>query len=217
MREKKQGFRPFTRRALVGLALLLSVSLAVSQLAFAQPPSWRPTTAIIADKDVITVGECVRYTVTVTNPSPTGEAASPLPSGATWYNITLAVPIDPALSIEAASSTMGTAEIVGQSVVVNGGIDLAPLEFFLVYIDCCSVGIAPKTTVTDAYVEYENEQGEAQDPIQTTEPAVVEIFEEPVPFVPEASTLILMGSAATGLTGYVGMQIRARRRKKDEA
>ena len=207
IREKKQDFRPFMRRALVGLA--------PSQLASAHPPSWRPTTAIIVDQDVIAVGECVRYTVTVTNPSPSEEASSPLPGGATWYNMILTAPIDPALSTKAANSTMGTAEFVGQSAVANGGIDLAPLEFFLVHIDCCSVGIAPKTTVTDAYFEYENERGEAQDPIQTTEPAVVKIIAESAPFVPEASTLILMASAATGLTGYIGMQIRARRRRRE--
>ena len=33
------------------------------------------------------------------------------------------------------------------------------------------------------------------------------------PFVPEASTLILLGSAASGLAGYAGLQWRARRRK----
>jgi hypothetical protein len=37
--------------------------------------------------------------------------------------------------------------------------------------------------------------------------------QEPPPVVPEASTLLLLGSAATGLAGYVGLQIRARRRK----
>ena len=35
----------------------------------------------------------------------------------------------------------------------------------------------------------------------------------PPPFVPEASTLVLLGSAATTLAGYVGLQIRARRRR----
>ena len=217
MRNRKRGFRLLSNRALMGLALTLAVLLVVPLVSFAQPPSWRPTTVIIADKDVITVGESVRFTVTVANPSPAGEAASPLPAGATWYSIILTVPIDPALSIKAASSTMGTAEIVGRSVVVDGGIDLAPLGFFVVTIDCRSVGTAPKTTVIDGYVEHENEQGEAQDPIQTTEPAVVRIVPESQPFVPEASTLILMRSAATWLTGYVGMQIRARRRKEDEA
>jgi len=31
--------------------------------------------------------------------------------------------------------------------------------------------------------------------------------------IPEASTLILLGSAASGLAGYIGLQLRARRRK----
>jgi hypothetical protein len=34
----------------------------------------------------------------------------------------------------------------------------------------------------------------------------------PPPVVPEASTLILMVSAAGGLAAYAGLQIRARRR-----
>jgi len=33
------------------------------------------------------------------------------------------------------------------------------------------------------------------------------------PFVPEASTFVLLGGAATTLAGYVSLQIRARRRK----
>jgi hypothetical protein len=37
--------------------------------------------------------------------------------------------------------------------------------------------------------------------------------EEAPPFVPEASTLVLLGTGAAGLASYVGLQIRARRRK----
>jgi hypothetical protein len=33
------------------------------------------------------------------------------------------------------------------------------------------------------------------------------------PVVPEASTLVLLGGSATGLAAYVGLQIRARRRR----
>jgi uncharacterized protein YbdZ (MbtH family) len=35
----------------------------------------------------------------------------------------------------------------------------------------------------------------------------------PPPFVPEASTLLLLGSGIAGLAGYVGLQVRARRRR----
>jgi hypothetical protein len=45
-------------------------------------------------------------------------------------------------------------------------------------------------------------------PTPTTEPV-------PPPVIPEASTLVLLGGAASGLAGYVGLQIRARRRKRD--
>jgi hypothetical protein len=34
-----------------------------------------------------------------------------------------------------------------------------------------------------------------------------------VPVVPEASSLILLGSSAAGLAAYVGLQVRSRRRK----
>ena len=35
-----------------------------------------------------------------------------------------------------------------------------------------------------------------------------------IPYVPEASSLLLLGSAATGLVGYATLQIRARRRNR---
>jgi hypothetical protein len=35
----------------------------------------------------------------------------------------------------------------------------------------------------------------------------------PPPVVPEASSLILLGSSAAGLAAYVGLQVRARRRR----
>ena len=47
-------------------------------------------------------------------------------------------------------------------------------------------------------------------PTEEPEPTV-----EPTPppaVVPEASTLVLLGSSAAGLAAYVGLQIRARRR-----
>lgn len=43
-------------------------------------------------------------------------------------------------------------------------------------------------------------------------------FQEPTvppPVVPEASTLILLGGATTTLAGYIGLQLRARRRRSD--
>ena len=55
--------------------------------------------------------------------------------------------------------------------------------------------------------------GPAEVQMQAAEPPTVPGQQQPPPVVPEASTLLLLGSAATGLAGYVGLQIRARRRK----
>ena len=47
----------------------------------------------------------------------------------------------------------------------------------------------------------------------TDTPTPTEEPPAPPPVVPEASTLVLLGGSATGLAAYVGLQIRARRRK----
>jgi hypothetical protein len=191
----------------------LAVLLVLPLVSFAQT-NLPPTVVIVTDKPAdegcIILGECAQFVVTVINPS------LDEPDATTWYSVKVTVPIDPSLEITAASSTKGTAKIIGQTVEVNGGIELAPGESFLVYITACAVVPGPKTIVVNAYLEYEGGQGQPQDPVDTTvDPAVVAICPGPTPFVPEASTLILMGSAATGLTGYIGMQIRARRRRRD--
>jgi hypothetical protein len=49
-------------------------------------------------------------------------------------------------------------------------------------------------------------------PIPTPSPTVEPV---PPPVIPEASTLVLLGTAASGLAGYIGLHIRARRRKED--
>lgn len=215
MRNKRRDPRRFAKRAVVGLALSLAVLLVLPLVSFAQPPTLLPPSVVIvtdkpADEGCVVLGECAEFVVTVINPRVDE------PDATTWYKIKVIVPIDPALEIVAASSTKGTAKIIGQTMEVNGGIELAPGESFLVYITACPVVHGPKTIVVNAYLEYEDGQGQPQEPVDTTvDPAVVEICPGPTPFVPEASTLILMGSAATGLTGYIGMQIRARRRRRD--
>ncbi len=58
------------------------------------------------------------------------------------------------------------------------------------------------------------EAGSFEVPTPTEEPTEEPTPEPgPPPFVPEASTLLLLGSGAAGLASYVGLQIRARRRK----
>jgi hypothetical protein len=61
-------------------------------------------------------------------------------------------------------------------------------------------------------LEYTDDEDNPQPPIDVDEPVEI-IIDEELPVIPEASTLLLLGSAASGLIGYAGLQIRARRRQ----
>jgi hypothetical protein len=50
-------------------------------------------------------------------------------------------------------------------------------------------------------------------PMKITETPTPTPTVPPAPVVPEASSLILLGSSAAGLAAYVGLQVRSRRRK----
>jgi len=192
----------------LGLALLLV--MAWSPLALAQeptPPTWKPPTLTkIASPTEVGLGEKVVFTLVVVNPGSPGVDA-------TWHNLRLTDVLDPALRIDKVTTTMGSVHITGQTVVINGGITLAPGAYFEVKITCTLVGPVPSSGVltNSATLEYTNGAVEPQPPI--TVETKIKIKEIP-PVIPEASTLLLLGSAATGMAGYVGLQIRARRRKE---
>jgi uncharacterized protein YbdZ (MbtH family) len=59
--------------------------------------------------------------------------------------------------------------------------------------------------------DLNEDMGIFQPPTPTPIPTVAP--QAPPPVVPEASTLILLGGAISGLAGYAGLQLRARRRK----
>lgn len=197
------------------IALLVLAPVAVAQqpqqptpTPTSTPNTWKPPNIIKdADRAAYVIGDPVVFTLTVRNPG------SP-PTDATWYNVRVTDVIDPVLRIDSASSTMGTATInnVTNTVVVNGGITLPPGALFTITINCTVIGGAGQVVINEATVEYVADDGSPQPPIDTDEP--VRIIIEEVPIIPEASTLLLLGGAATGLAGYVGLQIRARRRKE---
>jgi uncharacterized repeat protein (TIGR01451 family) len=172
--------------------------------------SWVPPEVVkSADVPCCDLGQQVTFTIAVTNP---GE-----PPAATWYNVRVTDPIDPIFEIVSATSTMGTATIdtATNTVIVDGGITLAPLQTFVITIVVRLVGTIPPggtVIINTAYVEYTDPDGHPWGPISADEPVRL-----PAPcaevVIPEASTLILLGTAATGLAGYVGLQIRARRRR----
>jgi uncharacterized repeat protein (TIGR01451 family) len=198
------------------LLLVLVISLLAAPIVAAQvdptatPPTWVPPVAVkSADVPCCDPGEQVTFTIVVTNPG--------TPPAATWYNVRVTDPIDPLFEIVSATSTMGMVSIdnATNTVVVNGGITLDPGQSFVVTIVVRLVGTIPPggtVIVNTAYIEYTDPDGQSWGPITVEEPVRLPAPCEVV--VPEASTLILLGGAATGLAGYVGLQIRARRRKR---
>lgn len=193
----------------------LTMLLVLAPTAMAQyPPSWQPPNVYKeADEAAYAIGDPVVFTIVVTNPEWT-DSVPPQLNQAVWYNVRVTDYIDPVFRIDSATSTMGTVTIdnVANTVVVNGGITLPPNSSFTITINCTVIGGAGEIVINDAIVEFDDENGSPQPPIDTEEP--VRIIIEEVPIIPEASTLILLGGAATGLAGYVGLQIRARRRKE---
>lgn len=189
----------------VALMLLLIVVPVVSaQEPTSTPNTWTPPDLYkISDDLALNIGDSTTFTITVANPG-----------GATWYNVRVIDVLDPAFQIDGCTTTMGTCTITGNTVIANGTITLPGGGSFVLSIDVTVVGpIPPGGIITNvASLEYTNEENTPQ----PTEEATREVeIEEEIPVVPEASTLLLLGSAATGLAGYVGLQIRARRGKKD--
>jgi len=191
--------------ALVALLLLVALPVALAQEP--TPPTWVPPAIFkSANTHKIKVGDPVTFTIVVHNNNQ-----------ATWYNVRVTDNVDPALRIDTASSTRGTVTISGQRVVVDGGITLAPSEQFVITINCTLIGPVElgQILINIATLEYSDENGDPQEPVDVDEPVELIVEEEVPPVIPEASTLLLLGSAVTGLAGYVGLQIRARRRKDD--
>lgn len=152
--------------------------------------------------------DTVRFTIVVQNP---GDPAT----DATWYNVTVTDNVDPVLQIDAVATTMGTYTKTDHQVVVDGGITLAAGDSFVITIDCTLIGpVTPGQVILNtATLEYTDDENNPQPPVDVDEPVEIIVEEELPPVVPEASTLILLGSAASGLVGYAGLQLRARRRK----
>jgi uncharacterized repeat protein (TIGR01451 family) len=193
------------------LAILLVAAPMVAAQATPTPDTWEPPVVVkSADVPCCDPGEQVTFTIVVTNPG--------TPPAATWYNVRVTDPIDPIFEIISATTTMGTATIdnTTNTVIVDGGITLAPQQSFVITIVVRLVGTIPPggtVIINTAYVEYTDPDGQSWGPISADEPVRLPApCGEPV--IPEASTLILLGSAATGLAGYVGLQIRARRRNR---
>jgi fimbrial isopeptide formation D2 family protein len=165
-----------------------------------------PEVVKFGDRGDCCFDEPVVFTIVVANPG--GENL------ATWYDLRVTDVIDPAFEIVNVEETppADDVNISGNTVVVTVN-SLAPDEFFEVRITVRLTSAAELGGVilNQATLQYRDEAG-AEQQLQASDVVDVNVCAE-VPFVPEASTLVLLGSAASALAGYVGLQIRSRRHR----
>jgi fimbrial isopeptide formation D2 family protein len=208
--ERRERMHRKRQRMVLGMALLLAALLvlvpaaaALAQESADVPPTWKPPNIEkFADKECCDPEGTVKFTVFVVNP---------IGSEATWYNVEVVDEISSHLEIDSVTTSKGSYTIVGNTVTVDGGITLPPGDGIEINISC-TVRDFPSSGViyNEAYVDYVDPDGSPGERLYTEVPVKLEIC---TPFVPEASTIVLLGSAVTGLAGYIGLQIRARRRR----
>jgi uncharacterized repeat protein (TIGR01451 family) len=151
-----------------------------------------PEQLVEIDKSVapaeIAVGQETLFSITVTN-------ASLDPA----ENITVTDQIDPSLEILDVQASKGSTSTMGQLVTVDVGT-MAPGE---------TVVIAIRVLATQAGV-VENVASVTNPRVEANTEATLNVVAAEEEFVPEAGSLLLLGSGALGLAGYV----RARRPKR---
>jgi fimbrial isopeptide formation D2 family protein len=213
-RIRREKMRRIGRLTVATWLVMLALLIAVGGTAAAQdqPPTFLPPQITKFGETCGDVGDRVTYTIVVTNPSHNSDGT---PNQATWYNVRVIDNFDPNLRIEGATvapAGVGTVTVTGNTLVVDGGITLAPGDVITITVVTTVLGY-PSSNILEntACVEYTDATGAPQGEICTDRPVVIQPC---TPVVPEASTLILLGTAATGLASYAGLQIRARRRSR---
>jgi fimbrial isopeptide formation D2 family protein len=185
-RKKRWGFVVLmsTVLVLVGLLSLTSTAWATSAQRHSEQQSVPPVKT--ADKTTVTGGEELVFEITFT--------AGP----GTWYNVVVTDDIDPYLRIDAVTTSQGTPSWAGQLVTVDVG-NVTAGTTVTINIQC-----TVRDTVPGGYEIVNTAVLVVEDPELVYRPSrTVEVEEE---FVPEAGSLLLLGSGLMGLAGYAGMR-----------
>ena len=182
--------------ALMAVALVIVALLSFSPVAWATPAQKHAQQQSIppsktADMQVVCPGENFVFEIAF--------RAGP----EDWYNVVVTDDLDPLLEILGVWTSHGTASYSGQLVTVDVG-DLSAGDTVTIRITCTVEEGAPAGFRIDNTAQVIVER-----PALVFDPRdYIEVCGE---FVPEAGSLLLLGSGLAGLAGYVGLRWRGYR------
>ena len=183
--------------AFMTVALVVAALLSFSSSAWATPGQTHAQAETVKrpDVDCCEPGEPFVFEITF------------FAEGADWHNVVVTDKLHPFLKIGGVWTSHGTASYVGQVVTVDVG-DITKDTIVIIRITCTVQDGAPPCfriyNTASVVVEDPDMKFDVPDPLKDDDPIYIEVCG--CDFVPEPSSLLLLGSGLAGLAGYAGLR-----------